>query len=139
MAEYTKEQLEELYNQLPEDLQKAVFSQKIGEKIQKTCYENKIIDQKDFLKILKNVGYVFLGLLSPEEFKDVLEKKLKVKNAKRVWQTINNEVFMELKQSLEALYQNKIEFQKIEILNPVKAESEKPKPQETDKYRELIE
>ncbi len=136
MAEYTKEQLWELYEQLPEDLQKAVFSEDIGSKVQGICYDNNVTDNKIFTEILKNVGYVFLGLLSPSEFKKVLQG-LKVKNAGLISARINNEVFAELRESLEALYEIKIGFEKVKKPSPAKSSVAKKKKQ--DKYLEPIE
>ena len=138
MAEYTKEQLWELYEQLPEDLQEAVFSEDIGNKVQRICYDNNIIDNKVFIEILKNVGYVFLGLLSPSDFSDVLEKELKINRAKEVYARINNEVFAELKESLEGLYETKIKFEKIQP-SQSKISKEKTEIKKQDKYLEPIE
>lgn len=133
MAEYSKEELKELYDQLPEDLQEAVFSKEIGQKVQGICYDNNVIERKDFMEILKNVGYVFLGLLDPEGFKKNL-KKLKIRNIEEIAARINNEVFIELRESLEALYNIKIGYEKSKR-RPV----EKTGPKKHDKYLELIE
>lgn len=125
MAEYTKEQLEELYKQLPEDLQEAVYSEEIGKKVQEICYDNNAIENEAYIEILKNVGYVFLGLLTISDLKD------KLKDSEEIFTRINNEIFAELKDSLEDLYGTKIKFEKIE---------EKPKkPKRADNYLEPIE
>jgi hypothetical protein len=134
MAEYTKEQLWELYERLPEDLQKAVFSKDIGEKVRGICYDNGLSDNKKFMEILKNVGYVFLGLLNLADFKKVLEKKLKIDDAENIYARINNEVFAELRGSLEALYDIKIEFEKTNN-KPIKNNVIK----KSDKYLEPLE
>jgi len=131
MAEYTKEQLWELYSQLPEDLQKAVFSEEIGKTVHRICQENNVLDEKTATLVLKNVGYVFLGLLTLEEFKTSLKKELKIKNgqALNIFGKVNQEVFSTVKESLEALYGIKIE-----------TPPEKPeKPKTPDQYREPIE
>jgi hypothetical protein len=132
MAEYNKEQLWELYEQLPEDLQKAVFSEDVGEKVQGICYDNDITDNKKFTEILKNVGYVFLGLLDLKAFQGAI-KKMKVKNNEEIYARINNEIFSELKESLEALYGEKIEFKKV-INKPTEKAIKRQ-----DKYLEPIE
>ena len=134
MAEYTKEQLWELYEQLPEDLQEAVFSEDIGNKVQGICYDNNVIDDKIFTEILKNVGYIFLGLLAPFDFSKILEKDLKINNAKNIYARINNEVLAELKESLEALYEIKITFEKTD-----EKKEEKQKIKKQDKYLEPLE
>ena len=68
MADYPKEQLWELYEQLPEKLQKATFSEEIGQTIQDICNKNGVADNDLIFNITKNVGYVFLGLLAPNDF-----------------------------------------------------------------------
>ena len=78
MPDYPKEQLWGLYKAIPEDLQKATFSEEVANNIQEICTENNIADDDTIFEIAKNIGYVFLGLLPPNEFADVLEKELKI-------------------------------------------------------------
>ena len=136
MEEYSKEQLWELYEQLPGDLQKAVFSEEIGEKTENILRENNIEDSQKITKTIKSVGYVFLGLMAPEELKEnILKKELKIKKeiAENIFSAINNEIFLSLKNSLEALYETKIKGQKtFSSLQPKKL-------QKKDAYREPIE
>lgn len=126
MADYPKEQLQELYKYLPEDLQKAFFSEEIGGQIKEICSKNEVKDEDTIFEITKNVGYVFLGLLSPNDFQSSLKKKLKLKNAEVVASEIINAVFLPLKSSLEKLYNTKIKAKKI------------VKKKKTDRYRETI-
>jgi len=128
MSEYSKEELRELYNQLPEDLKKATFSKKIGRDIQDICSENGLTNNDIIFAITKNVGYVFLGLLSPHKFLSVLQTELKIKKAKEINSKIIEVIFLPLKKSLEILYQIKIEAIK----------TKKVKPKRKDKYRETI-
>jgi len=133
MAEYSKEELWGLYEQLPEDLKKATFSEEVGQIIQDVCDKNGITDDGLIFNITKNVGYVFLGLLSPEEFPDVLEKELKIekKQAEKINFQITTKVFIPLKNSLEKLYGQKLEIKpEEEIKKIIKKE---------DTYRENIE
>lgn len=133
MKEYSKEQLWELYEQLPEDLQKAVFSEEIGQKIESILEASNIKTQQKILIIIKNVGYVFLGLLLPEELKEsILKKELKIKSdsAEKIFSAINSEIFWNLKDSLEALYGIKLEKQT--------APAKSKKSPKKDIYRELI-
>jgi len=135
MPDYSKKQLQELYEQLPEDLRKAVFSEQIGEKIQNILNKNNLKDQEKFLNIMKNVGYVFLGLLAPEEFKkNILKKDLKIKeaDAENIFSAINSEIFLNLKDSLEALYGIKLKEGKN------LAEKNNSNPPRKDKYKEPI-
>ena len=137
MPDYPKEQLWELYKSLPEDLQKAIFSQEVADNIQKICLENGVKNDDAIFNISKNIGYVFLGLLAPDEFESVLEKELKIEKdkAKKISSQISRFVFLPVKKSLEALY-------KIEIkpeLKETEKEENKEKPKRKDKYREVVE
>jgi len=139
MPDYPKEQLRELYKDLPKDLQKATFSEEVAANIQEVCKENGIADDDVIFDITKNIGYVFLGLLAPNEFSGVLEKELKIekKKAEQVSSEITRFVFLPLKKSLEALYQIKIKAgakTKIE-----ETEETERKPKKIDKYRETTE
>jgi hypothetical protein len=137
MKEYSKEELEELYKELPEDLQKALFSNEIGEKVQAFCYERDILEEEVINKILKKLGYVFLGLLSPNEFKEEM-KTDKVKDFDIIWAKINNEVLMELKDGLDALYEISLTFEKIEDRPISKEKRKKRERKASDKYLEPL-
>jgi len=136
MPNYPKEQLRELYKNIPKDLQKASFSEEVATNIQEICSKNKVTDNDMIFDITKNIGYVFLGLLAPNEFSDVLEKELKLnkKIAEQVTSEITRLIFLPLKKSLEALYQIKIKAEKTQT---EKKPEEKPKRK--DQYREKIE
>lgn len=139
MLSYPKEQLRELYKDLPKDLQKATFSEKVAANIQEVCKENGVADDDIIFDITKNIGYVFLGLLAPNEFSDVLEKELKIekKKAEQISSEITRFIFLPLKKSLEALYQIKIKpGMKTKIEEAKKTEK---KPKKIDKYKERIE
>lgn len=136
MADYPKEQLWELYEQLPKDLQKATFSEQVGQTIKDICAKNSIADNSVIFNITKNVGYVFLGLLPPNKFLSFLEKELKIEKnkAQQIDSEITKSVFLPVKKSLEALYEIKLEIKES------KPETTEPKkPRKKDSYRELIE
>lgn len=137
MPDYPKEQLRELYKDLPKDLQKATFSEEVATNIQEVCAENDITDDDIIFDITKNIGYVFLGLLSPNEFSGVLEKEIKIEKekAEQIGSEIKRFVFLPVRKSLEALYQIKIKAtSKLED----QPEAEVKKPKRKDRYRETI-
>jgi len=139
MPSYPKEQLRELYKDLPKDLQKAMFSEEVAANIQEICAENGITDNDVIFDITKNTGYVFLGLLSPNELSNILEKELKIekKIAEQVASKITRFVFLPVKKNLEALYQIKM---KAETKTKTKETEEvKNRPKRKDRYRETIE
>jgi len=139
MPNYPKEQLRELYKDLPKDLQKATFSEEVAANIQEVCAENSITDDDVIFDITKNIGYVFLGLLAPNEFSNVLEKELKIekKKAEQISSELTRFIFLPLKKSLEALYQIKIKAGAKTRTKETKEIEDKPK--KMDKYREKIE
>ncbi len=143
MPNYPKEQLWELYKDLPKDLQKATFSKEVAASIQEVCAENDITDDDIIFDITKNIGYVFLGLLPPNEFSDVLERELKLdkKTAKQVASEIIRFIFLPVRKSLEALYQIKIKASsKLKKGDqPTSDQPKNEKPKRKDRYRETIE
>lgn len=141
--EYPKEELQKIYESLPDDLKEALFSEKTAGDIYDTCVENDIEEKN--LEVAKYVGYVLLGLLSPDELGKTLKEKLAMTDglAKKISQKIARLVFSPLKARLEALY-------KIKIETPVEpsgesAKGEPPKEEAPKKrlgkdiYREQIE
>ena len=135
MVDYPKEQLWELYEQLPKDLQKATFSEQVGQTIKDICTKNSITNSGVIFNITKNIGYVFLGLLPPNEFLSFLEKELKIEKnkAQQIDSEITKSVFLPVKKSLEALYEIKLEIRE--------SKPETTRPQKTkkkDSYREPI-
>ena len=140
MPDYPKEQLRELYKDIPKDLQKATFSEEVAANIQEVCKENGITDDDVIFDITKNIGYVFLGLLPPNEFSDVLEKELKIEKGKaeQVSSEITRFVFLPVKKSLEALYQIKIKASS-KLKKGDQPEAEVKKPKKKDVYREVLE
>lgn len=136
MPDYPKEQLWELYEQLPEDLQKATFSEEIGQTIQDICNKNGVADNDLIFNITKNVGYVFLGLLAPNDFLKTLKTEMKIEKnkAEQIHSEVIKSVFSPVKKSLEDLYETKIEVKEI---TPKK--ETKPNPKKEDGYREIIE
>jgi hypothetical protein len=127
---YNKDQLWELYNELPEELKSAIFSEKTAMNIWDICTKNGIKEDK-IPDIAQMVGQVFLGLVPPEDLKKEIRKELKIsqEKAKKVSQEIERFIFFSVKRSLAEMYN--IDF------NPEKPE-EKNLPKE-DKYREPIE
>jgi len=138
MQEYPKEQLWELYENLPKELQRAIFSDKNADLIYEICFRNNVKDDDLIPKIAKAVNYVLLGLLPPNELMQVLEKELdnvSQKQLKQIILEINGFVFLPVKEILESLYN--IEMGSKEL----KKEEEKGKNllKKKDKYREPVE
>lgn len=123
--EYPKEELQKIYEALPDDLKEALFSEKTADDIYDTCVENGIEEKN--LEVAKYVGYVLLGLLSPDELEKTLKENLTIadESAKKISQEITRLVFFPLKTRLEPLY-------KIKIAPP-------PPPEDSEPSKELAE
>lgn len=137
MPDYSKEELWELYENIPKDLQNTVFSEKTANVIYNTCNKNGIKDDKKISQVAKYTGYVLLGLVPPGKLRKTLEKEMKITKsaAQKISQEINRIVFLPIKQSLEDLYQ-------VKIKPGLRKKSSMPlgkKLVKKDKYRENIE
>jgi hypothetical protein len=105
MQEYTDEQIREKYNNLPEDLKKAIFGVEtagilkiIGEKYQ--LYLDKI-------GVLGNeTGLVMLGITHPNNFISNLAERLKIdkETARKIGEEVNNQIFAKVRESLKKIH-----------------------------------
>jgi hypothetical protein len=136
--EYTKEQLWKLYEKLPGELREAIFSEETADNIEKICLKNKVAGGKNS-EIARYIGRVLLGILPPEEFKEVLQKEmnLEAETVKNVFHEINRFIFNPVKQSLEQLYKTEAEFAEGTGEKPV--EGIKEESTRRDAYKEPIE
>lgn len=135
MIEYTSDQLWPLYENLPKDLQKAIFSAENADAVYDICVRNNVEEKAS--EIADSTGYVLLGLLSPNELEETLKTELSIKPeiAKRINREISRFVFFPVKESLELLYKMEIENNKpVETITPTFVE-----PLKKDIYREPIE
>lgn len=137
MLNYSKEELWGLYKQIPKELQRATFSEEIGQNIRDICNNHDISDEDLIISVIKSVGYVFLGLLSPTKYSDILQKELNIKEeeANKISDDITSIVFLPLKTSLDPLYQIKIVAPK----NNSFIKTSNNKIRKKDDYREPIE
>ncbi len=139
MPDYPKEQLWELYKDLPKNLQNALFSSEIGDNIYEICERNEV-EGKKTSEISKNIGYVFLGLLPPSNFQQVLKKEIGLipKTAENVSVEIERFVFLPLRKNLEAIYKETIKVRKPKKeITPLKKKITPLKKK--DEYREPTE
>ena len=138
MPDYPKEQLQELYENLPEELREAISSEESGDNIYKACTRNNVSKNDKINEVAKYTAYVLLGLLSPDDFPKKLEKEVKIKkdSAKQIALEINRFIFFPVKDSLEGLYKTEV---KSDLKARQKAVSSVQPSKGKDKYREPIE
>jgi hypothetical protein len=104
--EYSREELWRLYEKLPEELQQAMFSVENADHIGEICKRNEIEEKTP--EIAKQIGYVLLGLLPPEEFREWLEKEFGKEKARAISHDINRFILFPVKASLEKLYKEEV-------------------------------
>ena len=133
--EYTKDQIWELYEQLPEELKDAIFSEKTADEIYMACDKNNVEKEK-IPKVAKLTGNVMLGILPVQEFRIALEKEIALESetAKNVFSQIHRFVFFPVRNELNQLY--KIQPKQGQGAS---ADQEKPFSLKPDTYREPIE
>ena len=146
LKEYTSDQLWKLYKELPDELKEAIFSMETASSIYDICERNEIERAKELAEC---IGYVLLGVLSPDEFEKTIKKELKLKKdkAKKVSHEINRFIFYPVKSSLEEIYKAPITPPPAGLKvapplgeKPKAPPEEKPKaPPEEDVYREPLE
>src|SRR3989344_3812812 len=103
--EYTQEQLWQLYENLPEKLKGAVFSEKTADNTFDICTRNGLKD-KQISEVARLVGRVLLGIVREGDFQKALAEMLKIETpaAKKISQEINRLIFFQLKDELNKFY-----------------------------------
>ena len=153
--EYTKEEIQKLYEKLPEELKRAFVGIDSADHIWDICMRYEVYEVS---KVAKPVGYVLLGVLPSEDFQGELEKVLDVdqETIRKVTQEINRFIFYPVRPLLEQLHEIKVTPEQKPKAKPVIAEEteeiqekveteksiepEKPSiPSSQDTYRESIE
>jgi len=133
---YTQEQLDKIYEKLPEELKEAMFSMETAKEIGETCESYGIRDNR-VGEIADHVGYVLLGLLLPQEFAETLEKEIKLPRvlAQAIARDLNRLVFYPVKPALEQLHQ--IEIKVItKVVTPEPEEERKEQSPEQQKIKQ---
>lgn len=102
MPQYTKQQLEERYNKLPDALKDALFSVDIAHTMFEIGKRNLLtIEKTGFLA--EETGYVILGLTHPENLAANLQEKLSVDDEEliKIVSEVNKEVFLPIREMLK--------------------------------------
>lgn len=102
MKKYTPEELQEMFRALPKDIQDAIFSLDVSEKINTIGRKNSLtVDQLG--EFGSEIGLVLLGATKVSEFVDNLAERLKVSKdyALRLAGATNTEIFSPIRSSLE--------------------------------------
>jgi len=143
MPQYSKEQLWQLYQGLPDELKNAVFSETNADNLYDICQQNGIKDDTAISEIAKKITYVFLGLLQPDELPEKISTELNIEKsrASQIATEITNYIFLPVRKNLEMLYQMEMKPAAATTAPTSKksAPTEKAKTKTKDRYREIIE
>lgn len=152
---YTKEEIEEKFNKLPDDLKEALQSEKIIAKIYEIV-EKFSFPEETMEKLLDICTNIFLGILPLEKVLENLKEDLNLSSekAEEIFKNLNSEIFDKYKESLERISQENLEIKQKEIIEKKIAETIEEKEEENlgekikkeslegedfDKYREPLE
>ena len=134
----SKDKLWKIYDKLPQELQKAIFSEETADDIFNVCEKNGV---EEVSEVAYYAGLVLMGFLLPQEFEKVLQKEINIPKdaAKEIAREINRFVFYPVKPALEQLHQMEIKVE-AKIVTPKPEEKRKEQPSEKssgpDRYRE---
>jgi len=147
--QYSQEELQKLFDLLPDELKSVILSPETGEKIGNICQRYELHEAE--ISILATlVGNILMGLLPPQMFLKILIEKhgLDEETAESIFREVNRFILFPVKNFLTEFYPE-IRFipgGRIETLKPTLPETEtkkiEEKPKEEKKediYREPVE
>ncbi len=105
MPAYTPEQLEQIFQKLPDELQEAIFSVETADAVYNACLSQDVTDESGN-RVAELTGQVLMGILLPEEFQKSLEKEGGIKKdaAMNIARDITRFVFFPVKESVRQLH-----------------------------------
>jgi len=150
---YRQEELQKLFDLLPDELKTTILSPETGEKI-RNIWQRYPLHEAELSMLAALVGDILMGLLSPSMFLKILKEKhgLDEETAEGIFREVNRFILFPVKDFLAEFYPE-IRFipgGRIETLKPTSPEAEikkieerREKPEEEkgeeDVYREPIE
>ena len=136
---YNSDQFWKLYENLSQELKDVLFAEETGNNIYDICKRYGVSESLD--QVVDYVGQTLLGVLSPNDFQETIEKELKIEKevAKRIATEIYRYILYPVKKSLEELY--RIEIAPLAKMPVTPPSSERPPTPSTkeDVYREPVE
>ena len=139
--QHGKDELWKIYDKLPQELQKAIFSEETANDIFNVCEKNEV---EEVSEVAYYAGLVLMGFLLPQEFAETLEQEVKLPKvlAQAIARDLSRLVFYPVKPALEQLHRIEIEVT-AKVITPKPEEERKKQPPEKpsgpDHYREEIE
>ena len=140
MPQYSKEQILQLYRDMPEELKTALDSDHTIDTIEKISKEYSL-SSKEHPALVDSVGNTMMGLLPPNEFEQNLQDLGGIEEdiAEKIARTVRRFLFYPVRRSLSLLYGMPVfEANAVETIR-AEPSAEKKGPRRKDSYREEIE
>ena len=105
MANYTNEQIMEMYRKLPKDVQEAIISVDTSEIIKEIGEKHKLMIDKAG-ELADETGLVMLGITHPSQYISNLAERLEVNKelAKEIAEEINSKIFFPIRENLRKIH-----------------------------------
>ena len=139
---YTREQLDNMFEKLPDDIQNSMESKETIEFLKQTEKKyNLNLEQTQDLSA--EIGLLMFGASSPQHFIENIEKTMRIpeETAKTIASEVNEKVFRPIKESLKTIHSlnKKEEMHKINMIPSTPLiKKEEPKTETVDPYREAV-
>ena len=108
MAEYTNEQLLEMYHKLPKDVQEAILSVDTSEAIREIGEKHKLMIDK-IGDLADETGLVMLGITRPGQYVSHLIERLEIdqETAQEITEEVNNRILFPIRDSLRKIQEER--------------------------------
>ncbi|MFH1402074.1 MAG: hypothetical protein ABIG87_00425 [Patescibacteria group bacterium] len=134
---FSFEKLEEKYREIPDDVREAISSSAMNEKLLQLTNKYRLqFDEAE--ELTKEIGFVMLGLKPTKNFVKNIQNVsgLSYEKSKQMAEDINNEIFGEIRESLQKIHQEAEEqeddLDEEQIRNELLREIEKPAVKTTE-------
>ena len=159
--EYTRKQLDEKYEELPNDIQEALYADNVVKEL-KEIEKKYALNREQTISLSAEIGEIMFGTSSPQHFISNIQKEMGISedSAKTIAAEVNEKIFRPVKESLKTIHSlnKKEEMHKINMIptnSLIKSEEnrglresasvknfgetkEEPKTETVDPYREAV-
>ena len=140
MLQYSKEQILQLYRDMPKELKTALDSDHTVDTIEKISKEYDL-SSKEHSALVDSVSNAMMGLLPPNEFEQSLQDLGGIEQniAEEIAKAVRRFLFYPVRKSLSILYGMPVLEASVAEAIRVEPSAEKKGPRRKDSYREEIE
>jgi hypothetical protein len=133
LEKYTKEEINKIYEELPDNLKDVLFSEETSKNIYNSCKENDLTEEK-MKEVSTLVGEIILGITSVNDLEKniVRDLEISIDKAKSISGEISRFVLSPVKEEIEQVFKKNTNKE-------VNDEDIPDRPEKKDIYREPIE